>query len=105
MQAFVRRYRIGAGSVKELVARVESQFVGQPSSVPDGIAGFQAIDTGDRTITTIALFEPGQDRAQVESRVRALQAALSEFELEELDALTGEVVLVRASDRLLESLR
>jgi hypothetical protein len=73
MQAIVRRCRSGAGSVKELVARVESQFVGESSSVPDGIAGFQAIDAGDRTITTIALFEPGQDRADVERRVRARQ--------------------------------
>jgi hypothetical protein len=109
MHAFIRRYRIGAGSIEELVAQVESQFPSQSphgaGALPDGIAGFHAIDTGDRTITTIALFEAGQDRAQVESRAREIQANLSEFKLEELDALTGEVVLARASDRLVDAIR
>lgn len=70
MYAFIRRYRMGAGSVDDLMRKVNQQFAHQISAggevpsdvsarVPAGIISYQAIDTGDGTIVTVTLFPPG----------------------------------------------
>ncbi len=56
MYAMVRRYRMSAGSIDDLMHKVDTQFVDRLQEQL-GILHYQAIDTGDGTIMTVTVFE------------------------------------------------
>ncbi|MEO3892229.1 hypothetical protein [Nonomuraea sp. B5E05] len=101
MYAFIRRYRIGKGTVEALTNRVERQFAGQltgdaaqaPVRVPDGIVSYQAIDSGDDTVTTVTLFQSEQHWRRASQAATDIRLSLSDFEVEELDTITGPVTI------------
>ncbi|SEM25260.1 hypothetical protein [Nonomuraea pusilla] len=112
MYAFIRRYRMGAGSVDDLMRKVNQQFAHQISAggevrsdvsarVPAGIVGYQAIDTGDGTIVTVTLFETEQACRRAAQGAENIRLSLAEFQVEEIGTFTGEVMLSRVSDTLL----
>ncbi|MBB6550933.1 hypothetical protein [Nonomuraea rubra] len=112
MHAFIRRYRMGTGSIDDLMRTVNRQFANQLSAggggtseasvqVPAGIVSYQAIATGDDTIVTVTIFETEEACRRAEQGARDIRLSLAEFQVEETHTFTGEVMLSRASETLL----
>ncbi|NJP94798.1 hypothetical protein HCN51_36100 [Nonomuraea sp. FMUSA5-5] len=112
MHAFIRRYRMGTGSIDDLMSKVNRQFASQlspegdaasgaPVQVPAGIVSYQAIAAGDDTIITVTLFETEEACRRAEQGARDIRLSLAEFQVEETHTFTGEVMLSRASEALL----
>jgi hypothetical protein len=97
----VRRYRMWAGSMGELMDKVDTQFVDRLQEQL-GILHYQAIDTGDGTIMTVTAFEDEDRYRRSEVAAVGVREALAEFEVEEIDALAGEVMVSRASEKVLD---
>lgn len=103
MYAMIRRYSRGAGTVDELMATVERRFADQlsgegvpaPVKVPEGIAGYYAIDADDGSVVTITLFESAQAAAAAQQGARDIRLALADFRVEELGTVSGEVRIAR----------
>jgi hypothetical protein len=101
MYAMVRRYRMATGSIDDLMHKVDTQFADRLQEQL-GILHYQAIDTGDGTIMTVTVFEDEERCRRSETAAAEVREALSEFQVEEIDALTGEVMVSRATERVLE---
>ena len=101
MYAMVRHYRIGAGSMDDLMHKVDTQFADRLQEQL-GILHYQAIDTGDGTIMTVTVFEDEEGYSRSETAAAGVREALAEFRVEEIDALSGEVMVSRASKKVLD---
>src|SRR5215203_5812045 len=101
MYAMVRRYRMAAGSIDDLMHKVDTQFADRLQEQL-GILHYQAIDTGDGTIMTVTVFEDEERCRWSETAAAGVREALSEFQVEEIDALTGEVMVSRATELVFE---
>lgn len=103
MYAFIRRYRMHKGTIDELMASVEQQFADQITGggdrasvkVPEGIVGYQAIDTGDRTIVTVTRFATEEHWRAARRGADAIRLSLADYEVEELDTFGGPVMISR----------
>jgi len=101
MYAMIRRYRMTTGSIDDLMHKVDTRFADRLQKQL-GILHYQAIDTGDGTITTVTVFEDEERCRQSETAAAGVRKALSEFQVEEIGVLTGEVMVSRATERALE---
>ena len=101
MYAMIRRYRMGGGSIDDLMRKVDTQFADRLQEQL-GILQYQAIDTGDGTIVTVTLFEDEETGRRSEAAAAGVRESLAEFRVEEIDALTGDVMVSRATDKVLE---
>jgi hypothetical protein len=99
--AIIRRYRMGAGSIDAMAQRVDSEFADR---VPEEVGAvlYTAIDTGDGTAMTVTLFEDEEAGRRSEAAVVRVRESLAEFRVEEIDVFRGEVVVSRATDKVLE---
>ncbi|MEW9555885.1 hypothetical protein [Nonomuraea sp. NPDC050783] len=101
MYALVRRYRMGRGTVEDLMNTVATRFAAQisapdvqaPVRVPDGIVSYQAIDTGNGTIATITVFATEQQCRQAEQGATDIRLSLADFAVEETDTFSGPVMI------------
>lgn len=100
MYAMVRRYRMGAGSMDELMHKVDARFADRLQEQLD-ILHYQAIDTGDGTIMTVTIFEDEDRCRRSEAAAAGVREALGEFRVEEIEVFRGEVMVGRASERML----
>ncbi len=100
MYAMIRRYRMGAGSVHELMHTVDTQFADRLRDQL-GPLGYLAIDAGDATIATLTLFADEEQCRRAEPAADNVRRALAAFDVEPLDGLTGEVMVSRADEQLL----
>ena len=102
MYASVRCYRIGSGSVDELMHRVDDEFAPKLSDEP-GLEAYQALDCGDRRIVTITICrdEDGCERSN-ELAAEWVKDRLSDFDITRTDQFLGEVMVSRAVADLLE---
>ena len=101
MYAMVRRYRMAAGSMDDLMHKVDTQFADRLQEQL-GILHYQAIDTGDGTIVTVTVFEDEIQCRRSEAAAAGVRESLAEFRVEEIHALTGEVMVSRASEKVLD---
>ena len=101
MYAMIRRYKMQAGSIDELMHKVDTQFADRLKEQL-GILHYQAIDTGGGTIMTVTVFEDEDGYRRAEPAAAGVREALAEFRVEEIDALAGEVMVSRATERVLE---
>jgi hypothetical protein len=101
MYAMVRRYRMAAGSMDDLMHKVDIQFADRLQEQL-GILHYQAIDTGGGTIMTVTVFEDEEQCRRSETAAAGVREGLAEFQVEEIDALTGEVMVSRATESVLE---
>ena len=101
MYAMIRRYRMKAGSIDDLMHKVDRQFADRLREQL-GILHYQAIDTGDGTIVTVTVFEDEIQYQRSEAAAARVREALAEFQVEEVDALAGEVMVSRVTERVLE---
>jgi hypothetical protein len=88
MYAMIRRYRMAAGSIDDLMHKVDL---------------YTAIDTGDGTAMTVTLFEDEEAGRRSEAAAARVRESLAEFRVEEIDVLAGEVMVSRASEKALRT--
>jgi hypothetical protein len=100
MYAMIRRYKMQAGSIDELMHKVDTQFADRLKEQL-GILHYQAIDTGG-TIMTVTTFEDEDGYRRSKTAAAGVREALAEFQVEEIDALAGEVMVSRATECVLE---
>lgn len=111
MNAFIRKYRVATGAVDAVMQRVSQQFArqldpgqdrgpGSPVKVPDGIVSYHAIADGD-TIVTVTLFDTEEHRRLGQRAAEGIRMSLAEFEVQEIDAFAGEVMVSRARNEVL----
>jgi hypothetical protein len=100
--AMVRRYRMGAGSMDDLMHKVDTQYADRLQEQL-GILHYQAIATGKGTIMTVTLFEDEERRRRSEAAATGVREGLAEFQVEEIEAFTGEVMVSRASEKALKA--
>ena len=101
MYASIRRYRMAAGSLDDLIHRVDVEFADRLVEEL-GLLGYQAVDTGDGTVTTVTLFEDEAACRRAESAAEGVRESLSEFQVECTDVLTGEVMVSRGAAKVLK---
>ena len=102
MYAMVRRYRMGAGSMDDLMHKVDTQYADRLQEQLS-ILNYQAIDTGDGTIVTVTVFEDEERYRRSAAAAARVREGLAEFQVEEIDALAGEVMVSRASEKVLRA--
>ena len=97
MHASLRRYVMGTGSVDALMHRIDEEFAPALSQQP-GFVWYCALDTGDRTIETISVFDDEASATRSNELAAAYVAEnLREFELTCPEVTAGEVCVSRAT--------
>jgi quinol monooxygenase YgiN len=102
MYASIRTYRFRTGTIDELMHRVDRDFAEALAQEP-GFVAYQAIDTGDGTVTSISIFRD-EEQAERSNQLAAAWVAdeLAEFGIERTSLMHGEVMVGRAVSDLLE---
>ena len=101
MYATVRQYRFGAGSVHDLMRRVDTEFADRLRALP-GFVAYQVIDCGEHRLASVTTFRD-EDSAWRSNELAAefVKARLAEFRVERTDAQGGEVMVGRAEQDVL----
>lgn len=102
MYCSVRRYLMGAGSVDDLMHRVDVDFADALAQQP-GFVAYQAVDCGGGEVMSITLFRDreGIERS-TELAARWVNENLGEFQLERTEVIGGEAMVSRAASDVLE---
>jgi hypothetical protein len=100
MYAMIRHYRMGTGSVADLMRKVDTEFVDRLQTALD-ILGYQAIDAGDRRVITVTLFDSEEQCRRAQESADGVRSSLAEFLVEQVAAYDGEVMVARGSKDLL----
>ena len=102
MYASVRTYRFGAGSIDDLMHRVDRDFAESLAQEP-GFIAYQCVDLGGGKICSISVF---RDAAQAEESnelaAEWVTGELGEFRIDRMGVMAGEVMVSRASADMLE---
>ena len=102
MHLNVRTYRVGTGSIDELMHRVDRDFAEAMAQEP-GFIAYHAIRTGERTVASIAVFHDAeQAKASNELAAQWIAENLRDFEIESMGRFGGEVMVSRAVAEILE---
>jgi hypothetical protein len=102
MYCSVRRYRMGAGSIDDLMHRVDVDFADALAQQP-GFVAYQAIDCSGDELMSITLFhDEAGARESNELAAQWVAKNLTEFELELSEVMGGEVMVSRAASEVLE---
>jgi hypothetical protein len=106
MFASVRRYRLEAGSIDELLRLVDTDFAETVQEM-DGFVEYQVLECGNGEIVTITTFS---DRDSAEESFRMAtdwvrDTLAARFDLKRLEAFVGEVAISRARAEVLEPAR
>lgn len=99
--ASVRHYRMGAGTVDDLMHHVDTEFADRLQKQL-GLLGYQAIDTGDGTIVTTTIFPNEEACRRAETAADNVRQALARWKVDCTQIFTGEVMVSRASKELQE---
>jgi hypothetical protein len=106
MYASVRKYRVEAERMDELMSRVDAGFAPRIESAP-GFVAYQALDCGRDhtgggllvTISTFADYEAAVSSSEMAKEF--IRDELPGFNIEAVEAETGEVKVSRASSSML----
>jgi hypothetical protein len=101
VHAMIRRYRMGAGSVEDLMRTVDTTIADRAQSEL-GITGYHAIALDDGTIMTVTLFRTEEHLRAAEPMAERIRLSLAEFEVEAVGAHRGHVMVGRGSAELTE---
>jgi hypothetical protein len=102
MYASVRSYRSDPAKMDELLGIADEKFVPTVSGM-DGFCGYQMIDGGDGRLMTVSCFETReQAEASVESAAEFVRDDLADFDIERLDAVSGDVRVSVETDAVLQ---
>ena len=102
MYASMRTYRVRSGSITDLMRRIDRDFAESLSQEP-GFMAYQALDMGSGRICTLSVFRT-REQADASNELAAEWVAeeLSDFDIERMGVLAGEVRVSRARSELLE---
>ena len=102
MYCSIRKYRMDADRVDELMHRVDEGFAEDIQSLP-GFVAYQVLDCGDGDVVTVSTFhdEDGAEES-VGAAAAWIRDNLSDVEIERVDAFVGETKVSRAIAEMLE---
>ena len=102
MYASIRTYRVGAGVIDAVLHRVDRDFAEALAQEP-GFVAYQALKIGDDRICSWSIFS-GREQAEASNAIAAEWVAdeLSEFDIERMGVMSGEVMVSRARTEMLE---
>jgi hypothetical protein len=106
MFASVRRYRLEAGSIDDLLHLVDTDFAESVQEM-DGFVEYQVLECGNGEIVTITTFHDRRS-AEVSMEMAAdwvRDTLAARFDLTRLEAFVGEVAVSRAQAEVLEPAR
>jgi quinol monooxygenase YgiN len=98
----IRTYRVGKGSIDEVMHRVDRDLA-ESFAMEPGFVSYQVAQTGERTIASVTTFR-GRDEAEASNDLAAQWVAeeLAEFDIERMGVMGGEVMVSRAEAAMLE---
>jgi hypothetical protein len=92
MHVSIRTYRVGTGSIDDLMHRVDRDFAEAIAREP-GFIAYQAVRTGERTVASITIFRPAeQAEASNELAAQWIAEELQHFKIESMGRFGGEVM-------------
>jgi hypothetical protein len=102
MYASCRMYRLGAGSIDDAMHKVDVDMAEEFSEMP-GFVSYHVIATDHDEICSWTVFTDaeGAHRAMDAAR-KFVDERMSDFKLERIGAMTGEVMVGRARQEILE---
>jgi hypothetical protein len=102
MYVSIRTYRVGQGSIDELMHRVDRDLA-DAFALETGFVAYQVARTGDRTVASITLFHE-HDQAERSNKLAAewVAESLADFDVERMGVMGGEVMVSRAIADVLE---
>lgn len=100
--ASLRRYRADSGSVAEMMHIADAEFADRMAE-SEGFEAYHVIDCGDGQIVALTLMRDREGVTRSEEMAREFVGErLASFDIERIEALTGEVTVSRAVAALLE---
>jgi len=101
----IRTYRVGSGSIGDLMHRVDRDLA-EAFTLEPGFIAYQVVQTGPRTVASITTFrEREQAEASNDLAAEWVADALSDFDVERMGVIGGEVMVSRAAAEMLEPTR
>lgn len=101
MYTSIRTYRVGRGSIDEIMHRVDRDLADAFSREP-GFISYEVIQTGERTIASVTTFHTAE-QADASNELAASWVAdeLADFAVERLGVFGGAVMVSRAHEDML----
>jgi hypothetical protein len=102
MYISIRTYRVGKGSIDDVMHRVDRDLAEAFAQEP-GFISYTVARTGERMVASTTLFAE-RDQADASNELAAEWVAdnLAEFEVERIGVIGGEVMVSRATADVLE---
>jgi hypothetical protein len=99
----IRTYRIGNGSVDEIMHRVDRDLADALAQEP-GFVGYEVARMTDHTIAAITTFQT-QEQADASNDLAAAWVAdeLADYDIERMGIMSGQVMVSRATADILEA--
>jgi heme-degrading monooxygenase HmoA len=102
MFASIRRYRLDAGEMNDLLHLVDTDFAESIAEV-DGFVAYEVLDCDGKEVVTLSVFR--DEEAAAESDAMAMEwvrSTLSKmFDITMMDTVHGDVAVSRVDERML----
>jgi hypothetical protein len=102
MYANVRQYRISADEIDETMHLADTELADRLAEEP-GFVAYELMATDDGTVCSMTIFEDrdGAERSQ-EIAAQFVRDHLSDIQVENLGRMTGELMVSRAREQVLQ---
>jgi hypothetical protein len=102
MYANVRQYRISADKIDETMHLADTELADRLADEP-GFVAYELMATEDGTVCSMTIFDDrdGAERSQ-EIAAEFVRDHLSDIEIESLGSMTGELMVSRAREQVLQ---
>jgi hypothetical protein len=103
MHANLRQYRIAPGNIDEAMHLADMHLADRLADEP-GFVAYELMATEDGTVCSMTIFQDpeGAERSQ-EIAAEFVREHLSDMDVERLGTMTGEIMVSRARDQVLEA--
>ena len=103
MHANVRQYRVSPDKIDETMHLADTEFADRLAEEP-GFVAYELMAAEDGSVCSMTIFEDreGAERSQ-ELAAEFVRDHLSDIDIERIGTMTGEVMVSRARDRVLEA--
>ena len=102
MHMSIRTYRVTTGSIDDALHRVDRDLAEAFAQEP-GFIAYQVARTGERTVAAVTVFaQAAQAEASNELAAQWVAEELTDFGVERLGVMGGEIMVSRASAVVLE---
>jgi quinol monooxygenase YgiN len=103
MHANVRQYRVSPDKIDETMHLADTELADRLAEEP-GFVAYELMAAEDGSVCSMTIFEDreGAERSQ-ELAAEFVRDHLSDIDIERIGTMTGEVMVSRARDRVLEA--